>query len=413
MFTGSDAQAVPAFARQTGMPCNACHFQNFPALNAMGRSFKNGGYVMEGAQASIEGENQLKLPDTLNIGAIIKIRHNKGSGDYTKTHAETDYGRVDFPDEAALLIGGRVSANAGALWEFSTKDGETAAVKYVFLAAQAGDIQFEVIPYSGPAATYGFMPFNTAALGLQRFAESKVGSAANKIGFEHEATGIDFVATAPNWFVTYNAFGPASALGSGGEFAGNIGGMANYISVGYFMDLAGFDTGFGYGMYGGTMSTMETTTTVAVDGTETSHSAEIKLGPAGSHLDIQLQGELAGMATGFYITQASVPAGSATATAANPYAAGIDSKGNYNAKSATGIAAKVSVMPELAVAFQSGSLDPGAGIGSESMTDISAQYMISQNVKFEYHIETVGETNATNDGYDAYTLNQMMLFAAF
>jgi hypothetical protein len=34
-----DAGAVPAFARQTGMACNACHFQHFPALNgSAGRS---------------------------------------------------------------------------------------------------------------------------------------------------------------------------------------------------------------------------------------------------------------------------------------------------------------------------------------------------------------------------------------
>src|SRR3989339_631791 len=85
VFTGSDAQAVPAFARQTGMACNSCHFQNFPALNQMGRSFKAGSYSMEGSQASIEGENAMKLPDTLNIGAVLKMRHNKGSGDYTET----------------------------------------------------------------------------------------------------------------------------------------------------------------------------------------------------------------------------------------------------------------------------------------------------------------------------------------
>ena len=46
---------MPAFARQTGMACNACHFQHFPALNQFGRTFKQGGFTMVGGQSMIEG----------------------------------------------------------------------------------------------------------------------------------------------------------------------------------------------------------------------------------------------------------------------------------------------------------------------------------------------------------------------
>jgi hypothetical protein len=38
--------AVPAFARQTGLGCTACHTQHFPTLNAMGRKFKLDGYTL-------------------------------------------------------------------------------------------------------------------------------------------------------------------------------------------------------------------------------------------------------------------------------------------------------------------------------------------------------------------------------
>ena len=38
------AQAVPSFARQTGMPCNECHTV-FLELTPFGRIFKLGGYV--------------------------------------------------------------------------------------------------------------------------------------------------------------------------------------------------------------------------------------------------------------------------------------------------------------------------------------------------------------------------------
>ena len=39
------AQAVPSFARQTGMACAACHTV-FPELTSFGRMFKASGYVL-------------------------------------------------------------------------------------------------------------------------------------------------------------------------------------------------------------------------------------------------------------------------------------------------------------------------------------------------------------------------------
>ncbi|HZY26172.1 MAG TPA: hypothetical protein VFE71_10120, partial [Bacteroidales bacterium] len=39
------ANAVPSYARQTGMSCSACHY-SFPQLNAFGRLFKLNGYTL-------------------------------------------------------------------------------------------------------------------------------------------------------------------------------------------------------------------------------------------------------------------------------------------------------------------------------------------------------------------------------
>ena len=41
----SPARAIPSFARQTKLPCSACHTQ-FPELNAFGRIFKLNGYTL-------------------------------------------------------------------------------------------------------------------------------------------------------------------------------------------------------------------------------------------------------------------------------------------------------------------------------------------------------------------------------
>jgi len=45
LWMPSPARAVPSFARQTGMPCTACH-TSFPSLTPFGRWFKLNGYVM-------------------------------------------------------------------------------------------------------------------------------------------------------------------------------------------------------------------------------------------------------------------------------------------------------------------------------------------------------------------------------
>ena len=45
------AEAVPSFARQTGLSCNVCH-TNPPELTAFGRDFKLRGYVLSDLKAN-------------------------------------------------------------------------------------------------------------------------------------------------------------------------------------------------------------------------------------------------------------------------------------------------------------------------------------------------------------------------
>ncbi|MBW6477434.1 MAG: hypothetical protein K0A95_10215, partial [Chromatiales bacterium] len=107
------ASAVPAFARQVGMSCVACHNQAFPALNAFGRSFRAGGYTMVGGKSLIEGDD-ISLPMAMNLSAVLKARYVKENGD---SGEGVDHGQIQFPDEAALLIGGRMAKDVGFLFE--------------------------------------------------------------------------------------------------------------------------------------------------------------------------------------------------------------------------------------------------------------------------------------------------------
>ncbi len=205
-----DADAVPAFARQTGMACNVCHDQAFPSLNAFGRAFKADGYTMTGGQSMIEGD-YLSMPMALNMSFIAKIRYDKTNGN---TGTGSDEGQIQWPDEAAFLVGGKLAENVGFLLEVGTagivvEDDEGLALlgsKIHFNAAQVGATRLSVVPFSTDAlgVAYGFELLNTGALRSQRPIENRTGySAAQALGTgSGSATGIALVASSHNTMST-------------------------------------------------------------------------------------------------------------------------------------------------------------------------------------------------------------------
>ncbi|MDH4235482.1 MAG: hypothetical protein OEV15_10165, partial [Gallionella sp.] len=152
-----EAAAVPAFARQVGMACSACHQQHFPVLNAFGRSFKAGGYTMMGAQGKVEGEH-LSIPDTLNTSIVMKVRHQKdnttaAAGPTNERNQALADGQWQFFDEFALLFGGRVAENVGFLLEAQMIDGTapfTAGFKMPFVFDMGG-VKISAIPFQTDA----------------------------------------------------------------------------------------------------------------------------------------------------------------------------------------------------------------------------------------------------------------------
>lgn len=72
------AEAVPAFARTTGMACVSCHAQSFPALNSFGRSYRAQGYTLLGSATQVESED-LAIPDDLKAALVVKLRYQTNS----------------------------------------------------------------------------------------------------------------------------------------------------------------------------------------------------------------------------------------------------------------------------------------------------------------------------------------------
>ena len=111
------AQAVPSFARQTGMPCNECHTV-FPELTPFGRIFKLGGYVLSKSSKPYE------FPPPLAGMAQASYTDSKGltSGvaPFDSTNRTTD--RINLPQQLSLFYGGRIYDKIGAFVQ-GTYDG--------------------------------------------------------------------------------------------------------------------------------------------------------------------------------------------------------------------------------------------------------------------------------------------------
>src|SRR5665647_453687 len=107
-------QAIPSFARQTGMKCNECHTV-FPELTPFGRLFKFGGYVMSKSGKSYE------FPPPLAGMIQASFSNSKGltSGvaPYDKTNRATD--RINLPQQLSLFYGGRIYNKIGAFVQAS------------------------------------------------------------------------------------------------------------------------------------------------------------------------------------------------------------------------------------------------------------------------------------------------------
>ncbi len=116
------ALAVPSFARQTGLACEACHTV-FPQLTPFGRVFKASGYTLFNTQkvTDIDKSKQstLSLSDLPPISAMVMA----GTSYAAKANdANSSKVSTDFPQQASLFYAGRISDNIGAYVQLTYDD---------------------------------------------------------------------------------------------------------------------------------------------------------------------------------------------------------------------------------------------------------------------------------------------------
>src|SRR5205085_3913436 len=193
-----DSEAIPAFARQTGRACSGCHFQSYPILNEVGRDFKAGGYTELGKDVGRIERDGLSLPSTLMGSVFTKIRYQKTNGAEAAGERTTNSGELQFPDEFALLFGGRVSRYIGFFLEtqLTTPGDPLLATFKMPLMFDVGPVKAGVIPFTTDSlgASASFELLNTGAVHNQKpFEHGKQSSAQDYVIGEHQAEGFAFV----------------------------------------------------------------------------------------------------------------------------------------------------------------------------------------------------------------------------
>ena len=430
-----EASALPVFARQTGMACSACHFQHFPLLNAFGRSFKANAFTMVGAEPMLEGEG-LSIPDRLNFAGLTSAYVGTQSGDARSP----SIGVPASGGELSLFYGGKVSDNAGFLSELGAIGGATTNAAKLVTLYPVGDMRAGFAVYStGQGAGYGLEYLNTGAVDAHKMMgnvgpsnqHGNAAYAARYMGAIVSATGASAIVDG-SWGMAsvgaYAAAGPGTNSASTQDLTLTYGRL-----VGTF-DLAGWDSAVGVQSFGGTACSAGTAAVTqnllsnpavigvaAVAGACTDYALNI--------VDAQMQGEIAGMSTGFYAEYGSAPAGKNGNT--NAFAAGgsnlVSGTGVNISATTLNLSTTVEVVKgatlQLAGRFANLSAANGSAtttIGADNALMIGATYQLAQNINLgaNYTMQSgsaLDAARAANNGTDAVgkTAGTVSLYALF
>lgn len=190
------AQAVPSFARQTGMDCMACHTA-FPELTPFGRTFKLTGYIIS------KSDKPYQFPPP--VAAQFMGSFTRTDKSLPKNAVPEDIHANDnwtIPQEASIFYAGKILYKVGTFMQF-TFDGIS---KNFFL--DNTDIRFA----------------NTAKLGGKSFVYG--------ITFNNNPTVQDVLNTTPAfgfpWAASDAAPTPAAAAIVDGTLAAQVGGLGIY-----------------------------------------------------------------------------------------------------------------------------------------------------------------------------------------
>ncbi len=215
MCFAPSANAVPSYARQTGMACAACHVE-FPELGHFGRDFKLGGYTLT-TTPSVEEKTpveRLGLNATPPFSAMLQISYTslkKAQPDTAKANKNAQNGDLLLPQQLSLFYAGRITTNVGSFMQL-TYDGVADKLSIDNTDVRVADNA----DWGGNRATYG-------------------------LTINNNPTVQDLWNTAPAWSFPYAssplAPAPAAATQLDGSLAQKVAGIGAYVGYHLGQDL--------------------------------------------------------------------------------------------------------------------------------------------------------------------------------
>lgn len=403
------AQAIPAFARQVGMACSACHYQHFPVLNAFGRAFKENGYTMMGAQDKVEDTTApgVSIPAVLNAALVGYIDYQKTNGPTdgsTPTTKNSNNGSLQIPQQVSLFLAGRAGEHTGFEAEINLTggaggtipDGSIGLIRFkVPFVYDVGNVHAGIVPFStGLGAADSFEVLNTGAVAVHTFNQADQnsvsaqqyintgGSAGDGAG---AANGVAFIASNDDFFANFAKWGASQGAGSSG------GPSSNYFRGAWTTGLIpNFDSAIGFQVWNGVSALDSSATIVGQNGVVDTKASAI---------DAQMMGDVGGMPLLLVASYAKAP----TETD-NP---NLFNQGAYD-RSSFNIGAELGVLPgkatlQLALrnAKSGGGVDgPGTGTGGNASDNA-----ILVGVTYNFALNIRGELTYSKYSGDMYNSN--------
>lgn len=119
------AEAVPSYARQTGLPCSGCHYTP-PELNPAGRRFKLMGYVDRADETKVVKTDGSKKTAALDLLASLPLSIMLDTS-FTSVKTPvptTQNGSVELPQDISLFLSGAWTSHVGSFLQvtYDTQD---------------------------------------------------------------------------------------------------------------------------------------------------------------------------------------------------------------------------------------------------------------------------------------------------
>ena len=380
------ANAIPAFSRQVGMACSACHYQHFPALNSFGRAFKEGGFTMIGAENKVEGDG-LSIPATLNaslVGYITDTKTNGPTTGSTATAKTTNNGLLQIPFQSSLFLAGRAGEHTGFMTEINLTPGTGGTIPdgsigmtmlKVPFVYDVGNVKAGLVPFSTPnGAADSFEVLNTGAVAVHAFNQWDMAaiSAQQYIGTATAASGLAFIASNDNFFANFAKWGANQGAGLSGAPS------ANYLRAAWTTSaISGFDSAIGFQVWNGT-SGLDSAAAGGALGINGSPWVETKA----TAIDAQMMGDVGGLPLLLVASYANAPA--STTVNSNLYNQGAFSRKSLNFGAELGVIPGVATIQLGLRSAKSGLADAVTGGNtSDNAVLIGATYNIALNMRAE------------------------------